>query len=496
MRWPVMILSLIPLTIAASEDAERVRTVMPEYREMLAVANDANDPEQVAANVRWMRDAFEARGFEVRRLGGDGPPLLLAQRRWPGNEHTHLIYLQADGQPVDPSAWAQDDPYQAVLKEAVDGRWVALPWSRLDEAFDPDWRVFARAASDAKGPIAMSLAALDEILAEGLTPTANLSFVIDFEEELGSPHLADTVLRHRQALAADDLLVFDGPPHTSGAPTLTFGARGIATLTLTVYGPERPVHSGHYGNWVPNPALRLAQLLAGMKDGRGRVTLPGFYDGVEIGDAERAAMAAVPDDEGALLTQFGIAEPDAVADSLQAALQYPSLNIRGVRALWVGERVRTLIPDEAIAEMDIRLVPGSDPEHLIGLVREHLEAEAYFLSDGPPTAQQRAAHPRIASLEAKIAYDAFRTPVDGPLAHWMSEALERAHGEVPVRVPMLGGSVPISPFIRALELPAVMVPTVNPDNNQHAPDENLRLGDLARGIATYRAVFLTPDPGR
>ncbi|ARA95018.1 acetylornithine deacetylase [Rhodothermaceae bacterium RA] len=464
-------------------------------RDLLRIPNDAHDPDHVAQNVAYMDRAFRQRGFETAVLPTDGgPPLLLATRPAPGATKTLLVYLQIDGQPVDSSAWHQASPYEPVLKEARGEAWVEIPWARLSGEVDPDWRVFARSASDAKGPVAMFLTALDIARAEGLEPSVHLKVIMDFEEELGSPHLPAAVERYRDRLAADGLVIFDGPRHASNRPTLTFGARGIATLSLTVFGPRTPQHSGHYGNYVPNPAVRLARLIASMKDDAGRVTIPGFYDGVHLSDAERALLARVPDDEAAIQTALGIAAPDSVGATLQEAIQYPSLNVRGMAAGWVGPAVRTIIPATATAEFDLRLVPESDPERLIGLVRAHIEAQGYRLVDGEPSDLERMTFPKLAAFSSRIAYTAFRTPVDSELGRWLTAALERAFGEPPVIKPMSGGSIPISPFVTTLGLPAVTVPTVNPDNNQHSPNENLRLGNYQEGIQTFLAILTQPFP--
>jgi acetylornithine deacetylase/succinyl-diaminopimelate desuccinylase-like protein len=290
------------------------------YRELLSLPNDAHRPEDIArcrhGSIRRLRAAASA----TRRLEMPGSDAILATRDVAGATRTVLIYLQADGQPVDPSLWHQESPWTPTLKArragatSVDGNpadWETLPWERLYEtAPDPEWRIFARSASDSKGPVAQFLTAVALLDEAGVTPDFNMKVIIDTEEELGSPHLADAVVRYRDELAADVLVIFDGPPHNSGRPTLTFGARGIATLTLTVYGPIVAQHSGHWGNYAPNPAMRLAQLLASMKDDAGRVTIPGFYDGIEIDAATRAILDAVPDDVPAIHRRLGIAAPD------------------------------------------------------------------------------------------------------------------------------------------------------------------------------------------
>ena len=449
--------------------------------------------------LEWLEAAFAERGFTTERLPTPGRPLLLAERPAPDAERTVLVYLQADGQPVDPSAWDQENPWVPVLKErGPDGAWRTIPWSRADgrlaegRPLDPDWRVFARSAADSKGPIGQFLAAMRLLDRAGVGPAVGLKVIVDTQEEQGSPHLPAAVERHRDRLAADMLVIFDGPPHASGEPTLKFGARGIATVTLTVHGPRVPVHSGHFGNYAPNPVFRLAEILAAAKDDAGRVVIPGWYDGVELDEETRRMLAAVPDDEEAIQRELGIAMIDSVAGSLQGAVQYPSFNVRGVRAGWVGDEARTIIPARAVAEIDVRLVKESDPNRLLRLLREHVEEQGYRLLNREPTDEERRRHPRLATMTSTVAYAAFRTPFESEPGRWLARSLRRHFGRDPIRIRTSGGSVPISPFVATLDVPAVSVPTVNPDNNQHSPNENLRLGNFYRGIETMMAVLTTP----
>jgi acetylornithine deacetylase/succinyl-diaminopimelate desuccinylase-like protein len=257
-------------------------------------------------------------------------------------------------------------------------------------------------------------------------------------------------------------------------------------------------HSGHWGNYVPNPALRLAQVLASTKDEQGRVTIPGFYDGIEIDAETRRVLEAVPEDLPALHRRLGIAAPDRVASSPQEAIQYPSLNVRGLRSAWVGEDARTIVPDQAVAEIDLRLVRESDPDRLLALVRKHIEGLGYHVISGrDPTDAERATHPRLLRFDARVSYRAFRTEIDSEPGRWLTSALERSFDEPPVIIRTMGGSVPISPFVEALGVPAVLVGTVNPDNNQHAANENLRVLDFVNGIRTMAAILTEPlgDPG-
>jgi len=431
-----------------------------------------------------------------------GSDALLATRPSPGANRTVLVYLQADGQPVDPSAWFQESPWTPTLKARVPGassvdgnpeEWETLPWERLFDDPDPEWRMFARSASDSKGPIAKFLAALSILETAGVAPDFNLKVIIDTEEEMGSPHLAAAIDRFRDRLAADMLIIFDGPPHESGQPTLKFGARGIATITMTAYGPRVAQHSGHWGNYVPNPVFRLADVLSSAKDEYGRVTIPGFYDGVTLDAETRAILDAVPDDIEALHERMGIAEPDRVGANPQEAVQYPSFNIRGIRAAWVGSESRTIVPPEAVAEIDVRLVRENDPDRLLGLIRGHVESHGFHVIGGrDPTDEERATHPKIMRFDTNVSYAAFRTDFDSEPGRWLTAAYERLFGETPIRVRTSGGSIPISPFVTTLGIPAVIVPTVNPDNNQHSPNENLRVRDFLRGIRIIATILTQP----
>ncbi|MCP9236238.1 M20/M25/M40 family metallo-hydrolase [Lewinella sp. JB7] len=461
----------------------------PELIELLSLPNDAHYPEDIERNVRWCESAFARRDFVLQRIETPTVPLLLARREVAGAEKTVLVYLQVDGQPTDTSRWKTDPFRPAIRRSGGDtegGQWLT---TFLPEELRDDDRVYARSASDAKGPIGMLLAALDAVSDQGLAPNYNLKIIMDFEEELGSPRLPAAVDRHQQLLAADMLIIFDGPLHPSNRPTLKFGARGIADVTLTTYGPVAPQHSGHYGNYAPNPALALAQLLASMKDADGRVLIPGYYEGVNLDADTRQILAAVPDDEVAIRDQLQIGRVDSVGLSYQESIQYPSLNIRGMRSGWIDEEARTIIPAWARAELDLRLVLESDPNRLIRLVTEHIERQGYHVLDREPSKEERLAYPRIATLTAQVFYQSFRTDFDTEVGQWLHRALTYVHGREPVMIRMTGGSIPIAPFVVTLGIPAVTVPTVNMDNNQHSPNENLRIGNYREGVKTMIGIL-------
>ena len=465
------------------------------FQEFLALPNDASYPDDILRLLDWMENEFAGLGFAVDRLDTPGSPVLFLERQNPQAVRTVLVYLQADGQPVDPAAWHQDNPYQPVLKKAgSDSRWEPIPWQSLDSGFDPDWRIFARSASDSKGPMAQFMAAVSILTKQGLQPAFNLKVIVDTEEEKGSPHLAALIGQHSERLKADFLIIFDGPPHASNRPTVKFGARGLTAVTLTTWGPIRPQHSGHYGNYLPNPAFHLARILGSMKDADGRVTIDGFYDGIVIDDDTRDKLAAVPDNEPEILASMGVRTADTVGATLQESVQYPSLNIRGMRSAWVGRERRTIVPASAIAEIDIRLVKESDPERLVRLVRQHIENLGYTILDHEPDEDERLRFERIVTMQHKTDYLAFRSEFDSPAGLFARGALRHLYGHEPILIRTSGGSIPISPFVDTLGISAASVPSVNIDNNQHSPNENIRLGSFIEGISIILAVLTqVPD---
>ncbi len=505
MRLIVSLLSCLWLTLPTLAqqpttqqlDALTKRHVRASYADLetfLSLPNNAHIATQLAPNMVWLTQAFERVGFRVTTLPTKTQPLLLAEKMADTTPtsplKTLLFYMHMDGQPVDPAQWQQPDPYRPVLKKKnANGDWEAIDWSLLQTQYDPEWRIFGRSSSDDKGPIVMLLTAINAMKQEKMAQRYNIKVILDSEEEIGSPSLAEAVKTHQAKLKADFLMVMDGGRHLSNRPTLAYGCRGIANMTLTTFGPRGPQHSGHYGNYTPNPALRLAQLLASMKDDEGRVTIPGYYDGITISPTVAKALAAVPDDPALIARVTGVAQPDQVGSNYQEALQYPSLNIRGLQSAAIGKQAGTVIPDRAVAELDLRLVPESDPNRLIALVREHIEKKGYTILDHDPTEAERMAHPRLIRVQSEVSMLPFRTELGGPEDQWLTGAMRRAFGQEPVKIRMMGGSVPIVPFLRTLNIPAIHVPMVNLDNNQHAPNENLRLGNYLDGITAWLAIL-------
>jgi len=473
-----------------------------EYLELLAIENIADKPEDMRRNASFLKGAFEKRGFSTRLLENPaGRPLVLGQSEAAAaGAKTILFYIHFDGQPVIPEKWTQKSPFRPVLKKRnAEGKWHEVDRELLlAKPLDPELRVFARSASDDKAPIVMFLTAMDLLAAERKLPSVRVKVILDSEEEISSPSLPGVIAAARPLFDADALVVLDGPIHASGRPTLVFGNRGLTQATLTVYGPKSAAHSGHYGNYIPNPAMRLASLLASMKGDDGRVLIAGYYDGVRLTAEDRSILAAAGDDEPALRKRIGIAQPEKVGGSLQESLQYPSLNVRGMAAAAVGPQAANIIPAEAVAELDLRTAPETDGRRLFELIRRHVEGQGYHLVDGLPSDADRARYDKLASLKLGPVQAAARTAMDSPVGRWALAALKAADGaeliSEPVRIRMMGGTVPTDVLVDALHLPFILVPTVNPDNNQHSHDENLRIGNFISGTRIIRSLLTTPWP--
>ena len=471
-----------------------------EYLELLSIANIADEPRDIQRNATFLEQSFRKRGFKTHLLNNAAQrPLVLAElSRANKNAPTILFYMHFDGQPVTPGQWSQKSPFAPVVKRRdADGKWHEVsPEQLLAKPFDPELRVFARSASDDKAPIMMLLTAIDVL--KGRAPAINVKVLLDSEEEISSPSLAETVQANRSLFDADALIVLDGPVHGSGRPTLVFGNRGITQATLTVFGPTAPLHSGHFGNYVPNPAQRLASLLASMKDDDGRVLVPGYYDGITLTAADREVLKATGDDEAALLKRAGIARAERVGQNYQEALQYPSLNVRGMASAAVGAKAANIVPSEAVAEIDIRTTPETDGRHLFDLIERHIEKQGYHLVDAPPTDAERAKYDKLAMFQLASVQAAQRMPMDAPVGRWAMQALTSATAPMPkqepVRIRMMGGTVPVDVLVNALKLPFLLVPTVNADNNQHAHDENMRMGNFITGTETVYSLLTTPYP--
>lgn len=466
--------------------------IVKSFVDLLAIPNDALDAENIRLNAETIADMFRERGFDTQLLEHDGaPPLIYGALETPGADRTIAIYVHYDGQPTEDTQWSHS-PFEPVLYSGAmtDGGEV-IPFPAPGDAIDPDWRIYARSASDDKAPFPALLAAIDALQGADIPFTSNIKLIFDGEEERGSGHLDDYLAAHADKFSDIDLWLFcDGPAHQSGNPQLVFGVRGVTGLEVTVYGPDRGLHSGHYGNWAPGPGWRLASLLASMKDSEGDVLISDFYKSTEpVSEIDRDAITAAPAIDEELRATFGVARSEADNAPLGERILQPALNLQGLKSAEVGDKARNVIPPSATASIGLRLVKGNDPEAMLDLVEDHIRRQGYHVIRTDPDRETRAAHPLIAKVTRSGGYPAVKSRMDDERVAPLIGALRTVAGDALVLTPILGGSLPLYMFEEASSAPIVVLPIANYDNNQHAPDENIRLGNLFYGIEAYAAVL-------
>ena len=470
-----------------SREAEIAR----EFADLLAIPNVASDSANIRRNATALIEMMRRRGVTARTLDGEGgPPAVYGELRSPGATRTVVFYAHYDGQPVDPAQWT-GAPWTPVLRDGslAEGAKV-IPMPSPGQRMNGDSRIYARSASDDKGAIIAMLAAIDALRAGNIPPSVNLKFFFEGEEEAGSTNLRRLLEIHRETLRADAWVFCDGPVHQSGRQQVVFGARGVMGLELTTYGPARALHSGHYGNWAPNPAALMATLLASMRDDDGRITIAGFADDVRpISAAERSALGAMPMIDTTLRRALRLGATEANNAALAERIMQPALNIRGIRVGAVRELAANAIPTEASASIDFRLVPNQKPERVRELVEAHLRSRGYHVVHETPDSATRLAHPRIVRTEWEGGYAATRASMDIPFSRALVAAASSGAPVPPLAVPTLGGSLPTSTFEQVLGVPLVILPIANYDNNQHAANENLRFQNLWDGIELFAAVM-------
>jgi acetylornithine deacetylase/succinyl-diaminopimelate desuccinylase-like protein len=466
--------------------------ILREFAALLALPNLASDSTNIRRNAAAIVAMLERRGARAQLLdGAGGPPAVYGELTTPGARRTVVLYAHYDGQPVDTSQWATE-PWKPVLRDraATDGgREIPLPaGDSVDPGASAEWRLYARSASDDKAPIAAMLAALDALRAAGARPSVNLKFYFDGEEEAGSPHVRAVLERNARLLAADAWIFCDGPVHQTGRQQVVFGVRGTTGVELTTYGPARALHSGHYGNWAQNPIVLLANLIASMRTDDGRVTIPGFYDRVRpITAAERRAIAAAPPVDSALRQSLALARSEG-GGLLAERIMLPALNLRGFQAGNVGALAANAIPTEARASIDFRLVPDQTPDQVRALVERHARARGFYVTHDSVTLDERRAHPKVLRMQWDAGYPGIRTPMDAPVSQAVLRVVRQAAGDSVVAMPTLGGSLPMYVFADVLKSPLIVLPTVNYDNNQHAANENVRVGNLWRAIDVFAVL--------
>jgi acetylornithine deacetylase/succinyl-diaminopimelate desuccinylase-like protein len=495
---------LIPTTLfAQTSTQDQVRNyrrtnehkIVKEFLSLLSIPNLASDNPNIRKNAEFIVEMMKQRGLNPRLLEArtqNVPPAVYGEWKTPGAQRTLTLYAHYDGQPTDPKQWTGTLPWQPAFRSAaLESGGQVLPIPGESQPINPEWRVYARSASDDKAGVMSILTAFDALKTNSIAFTSNIKFLFEGEEEAGSPHLGEIIKLNKDLLEADAWIICDGPVHQSGVKQVVFGARGDVNVDVTVYGAKRPLHSGHYGNWAPNPAIMLARLLASMKDDDGRVTIDGWYSDVEpLGEAERRAIADAPKYDEELKTQLGIRRTEGAGKSLMEMINIPSLNINGFSSGDVGALARNVIPTSASAVLDLRLVRGNDHRRQVKRLIDHIRKQGYFVTDHDPTDAERRQYALLAKVVARAGgYNAERARMDLPVSVAVIAAVQSTVKDKVVLLPTSGGSLPLSVITENLKTLTLSVPIANYDNNQHAENENLRMQNLRDGIETYAALM-------
>jgi acetylornithine deacetylase/succinyl-diaminopimelate desuccinylase-like protein len=475
-----------PASIAARSWREgHERAIIDEYIQLLSIPNIATDQVNIRRNADFIVAMLGKRGVASKLIEApDVNPVVFGEIRTPGATRTIVFYAHYDGQPLDPKEWVTP-PFSPVLRDKSlekDGQIIPLPAAK----FDPESRIYARSAGDDKAPIIAILAALDS----GAKPKSNIKFVFEGEEEAGSPNLGHILEANKALFSGDVWLICDGPVHQTRRQLVAFGARGIAQVDLTFYGPRRELHSGHYGNWAPNPAWMLLNALNTLKDSSGRVLIDHYYDNIEpLSATEKRAIAEAPDFDEELKKELWLGSTEGEPKKLIELLQQPSLNIRGMASARVGAQASNVIPATATATIDMRLVKGMDHKQTVERFIEHFRKLGYFVVDTDPSPEVRMSHPRVVKIVSKEGgYNAVRTSMDLPISQEVIRAVESARGPA-VKVPTMGGSVPLEMIEHAVNTRTITIPIANHDNNQHSFNENMRIQNLWDGIELMAALL-------
>jgi len=492
---PLSLMYVCPLraeTVAESVNGWRQaheQQIVDQFAGLLAIPNVAADTVNIRRNASHIEKMLTDVGMQVELLElQGGNPVVFAERKAPGATRTIMMYMHYDGQPVNADNWASD-PWTPVMRtDMVENGGEQVP---MMAPFDANWRIFARSAGDDKAPIMALDAALQALAAAGVEPTVNLKVFMEAEEEDGSPNLRRMIETYKDKLAADMWLFCDGPAHQSRRWQLVYGVRGAYGFNLTVYGPNRPLHSGHYGNWAPNPIMLLTELIDSMRAPDGDILVDGYYQQVlPLSQAEMDAIAASPQMDKALIEELGMGAPETSLP-LNVAITRPAMNLRGIRGGDVGAQARNVIMPSAEASIGLRLVPAQTPDYLREVIEKHMAAQGFFIIHDEPTAEQRREHKRLARLdwEKSGGYPAYRTSFDDPLAMRISALLDQLSDHTLIQTPTMGGSLPIYIIDDVLQTPVLILPIANHDDNQHGANENLRLQNLWDGIEIFATVL-------
>lgn len=471
--------------------------IISEFVSFLKLPNIVGDSIGIYKNAVFIMDAMKKRGVTNIQLltpaSNKAVPAVYGEVITPGATQTIIFYAHYDGQPVNAAQWAKGlSPFEPkLLSNSLEQNGSFIEFPTADKSFDPQWRIYGRSASDDKAGVMVILNAYDAIVKTGMKPAVNIKFFFEGEEEKGSDFLHEILQQYKSLLQSDLWLICDGPVHQSGKKQVVFGVRGDTRVDITVYGSKRPLHSGHYGNWAPNPAMMLVQLLTSMRDKDGNITIKDFYaDVIPLSEMEKKALEAIPPVDEQMKKELGFNKREMKDNNLVQSIGLPSLNINGINSANVGKNASNVIPTTATAVLDLRLVAGNDWKKQQQRVVEHVRSQGYYITTAEPTEEERSRYDKIAKIELKSGYNAQKTSMDLPIAKKIIAAVQSTTTESIVLMPTAGGSLPLFLFEQYLNAKTISVPIANHDNNQHAENENIRLLNFWNGIETMAALMM------
>jgi len=434
---------------------------LDELKVLLAIPSISALPQHagdVKRCAEWCADEMRRIGLQnVRLIETPGNPVVYGDWLGAPDAATILFYGHYDVQPVDPLELWESPPFEATVR---------------------DGEIYARGSADDKGQVFMHLKAVEAHLKQSGRLPVNMKFILEGEEEVGSVNLDDFVRAHRSDLAADVVVISDSPMFARGVPSICYGLRGLVYCQIDLRGSSTDLHSGSFGGAVANPAIVLAQMLAQMKDRGGRVKIPGFYDDVvPLQEEERKAWASLPFNERKYKKDFGIPKVYGETDytTLERTWARPTFEVNGLLSGFTGEGAKTVLPAVAMAKVSMRLVPNQDPDKIAKLF------EAHVLDIAPKTVE--------VEVTRMHGGKPWMTSYDNPFVKAAGRAIERGFGQKPVYT-REGGSIPVvSTFQEELGLPSVLFGVGLPDENAHAPNEKLDVGNFHSGIVASAILY-------
>jgi len=502
----LLLFLILPITLFSQNKAINASTqwieengadMINEYAQFLKLPNHASNIIDINKNAEFLKNGFSKRGFEMQLLKlPDAPPIVYGERKVPGAKRTYCFYIHYDGQPVDPKAWTHEPFNPTLYDNAMNKGGEKIDFPKSGEKIGKEWRVYARSASDDKAPFLTLWSAIDALNNSDIPFSSNIKLFFDGEEESSSPNVMKYLEKYSELFDDIDVwLLNDGAIFQTGQPQFKFGGRGVTSLELTVFGANASLHSGHYGNWAPVPGQMLARLLTSMKSEDGTVLIDGFYDSViPISEYEREQINNIPNIDKYLKRELGLSFTEGNNQNLFERVLMPSLTIRGLSSGNVGEKSRNVIPSKATATLGMRLVKGNDPEKMIDLVEKHIKSQGWHITYKDPDEKTRNLYPKIVKVKRNPnGFPAGKINMDDPTVRPIIEAVKKHINPNIVLLSSSGGSNRIYQIIwEVLDKPGISVNMVNHDNNQHAADENLRLGNLWYGI-NLMALLLTME---